>query len=330
MKRILAIVLTSVMLVSSSLAVCAAEPSTGSNSITADDIQKLVDAINALQKSNESLQQANQNLQQSNQNLQDSNRNLMDSNSNLQQSSRDLQQSNSNLQQSNASLQQSNADLQQSNKDLKQSNADLQQSNRDLQTSNQNLMNSNQQLVNSNDALISSNAALQSSVDRLTNAINGRPIPPGPAPAPVPSGGGSGGGGGSSAGKADNASNYNGSVIYPVKKIEINGVKSNATFMVATPDGGTVTSARELAARLGGSLINTVTTSSPGVTFATAKVNFFVGGVVDHDNIAVYQLVGKTWTQLPVSEIRKDHVIVNMTQHGTLAFIRVPALATTG
>ncbi|WP_022764214.1 cell division protein ZapB [Butyrivibrio sp. XPD2006] len=273
MKRILATILTSVMLVSSTLAVCAAEPATGSNSITAEDIQKLVEAIEALQKSNENLQQSNMNLQQSNLNLQESNLNLRESNLNLRES-------------------------------------------------NQDLMNSNQDLVNSNDALISSNAALQSSVERLTSAINGKP---------APSGGGSGGGSGkvSSSGGSSNSAYYNGSVIYPVRKIEINGVKSNATFMVAQPDGGTVTSAKNLAASVGGNLINTVTTSSPGVNFATARVNFFVGGVTDNDNIAVYQLQNGKWVQLTVSEIRKDHVIVNMTRHGVLAFIRVPALAST-
>ena len=284
MKRILAIVLTTVMVASSSLAVCAAEPVTGSKSITAEDIRKLVEAIEALQKSNENLQQANQNLQDSNRNLQDSNRNLMDSNSNLQKS------------------------------------------NQELQNSNEDLMSSNQDLVNSNDALISSNAALQSSVERLTSAINGKPVPSGGGS----SGGSSGGSGkGSSSGGTSNSAYYNGSIIYPVRKIEINGVKSNATFMVAQPDGGTVTAAKNLAASVGGNLINTVTTSSPGVNFATARVNFFVSGVTDNDTIAVYQLQNGKWVQLTVSEIRKDHVIVNMTRHGVLAFVRVSALATT-
>ena len=319
MKKILAIVLTSVMLVSSSLAVCAAEPSTGSKSITAEDIQKLVDAIEALQKSNELLQQANQNLQDSNRNLQDSNRNLMNSNSNLQQSNQELKNS-------NQDLKDSNQDLKDSNQDLKDSNQELKNSNQDLQNSNQKLVDSNSELLNSNDALISSNAALQSSVERLTAAINGKPLPPDSG-----SGGGSSGGSGrgSSSQGASNYAYYNGSIIYPVRKIEINGVKSNATFMVAQPDGGTMTSANNLAASLGGNLINAVVTSSPGVNFATARVNFFVGGVTDNDTIAVYQLQNGKWVQLSVSEIRKDHVIVNMTRHGVIAFIRVPALATT-
>ena len=312
MKKILAIVLTSVMLVSSSLAVCAAEPSTGSKSITAEDIQKLVDAIEALQKSNENLQQANQNLQDSNRNLQDSNRNLMNSNSNLQQSNQELKNS--------------NQDLKDSNQDLKDSNQELKNSNQELQNSNQKLVDSNSELLNSNDALISSNAALQSSVERLTAAINGKPLPPDNGS----SGGSSGGSGrGSGSQRASNSAYYNGSIIYPVRKIEINGVKSNATFMVAQPDGGTMTSANNLAASLGGNLINAVVTSSPGVNFATARVNFFVGGVTDNDTIAVYQLQNGKWVQLSVSEIRKDHVIVNITRHGVIVFIRVPALATT-
>ena len=326
MKKILAIVLTSVMLVSSSLPVCAAEPSTGSKSITAEDIQKLVDAIEALQKSNENLQQANQNLQDSNRNLQDSNRNLMNSNSNLQQSNQELKNSNQDLQDSNQDLQDSNQDLKDSNQELKNSNQELKNSNHELQNSNQKLVDSNSELLNSNDALISSNAALQSSVERLTAAINGKPLPPDNG-----SGGGSSGGSGRGSGSqgASNSAYYNGSIIYPVRKIEINGVKSNATFMVAQPDGGTMTSANNLAASLGGNLINAVVTSSPGVNFATARVNFFVGGVTDNDTIAVYQLQNGKWVQLSVSEIRKDHVIVNMTRHGVIVFIRVPALATT-
>ena len=151
------------------------------------------------------------------------------------------------------------------------------------------------------------------------------------------SGGGgssSGGGGGSTAQVTvtnDGTSNYvdyNGSRCYSVRKIELNGVKTNATFMLAAPDGGTVSSAKELAAGLGGNLVNTVSTSAPGVNFATARVNFFISGVTDNDTIAVYQLQGGKWVQLSVSEIRKDHVIVNMTKHGVLAFVRVPALAT--
>lgn len=120
---------------------------------------------------------------------------------------------------------------------------------------------------------------------------------------------------------------YNGSEIYAEKKIEINGVKSNASFFVNAPAGGTINSARDFAADIGGDLINCAATSTPGVSFSNARVEFFVGGVNDGDDIAVYQLQGRDWVKLNVSGIKKDHVIVNLTQHGVLAFIRLASLA---
>lgn len=125
----------------------------------------------------------------------------------------------------------------------------------------------------------------------------------------------------------NNAVNYGGNVIAQGGHVEINGGRSNVTFKIAGANGGQVTQANALAASLGGSLINCITTSSPGASFNNAKVNFYISGVQAGDNIAVYQIQGKNWVQLPTVEIRKDHVVVNMTRHGTLAFIRVPVLA---
>ncbi len=144
---------------------------------------------------------------------------------------------------------------------------------------------------------------------------------------------GSGGGGGgrsSSPAPAPSNSNYvnfGGTMTYQGGKIEINGGRSNVTFTIKAPSSGVATSAGTLATQLGGSLLSCINTSSPGVGFKTAKVNFYVSGVQDGDNIAVYQNQGGSWVQLPTAEIRKDHVVVNMTKHGTIAFIRVPVLA---
>lgn len=125
----------------------------------------------------------------------------------------------------------------------------------------------------------------------------------------------------------NNAVNYGGNVIAQGGHVEINGGRSNVTFKISGANGGQVTQANALAASLGGSLINCITTSSPGASFSNAKVNFYISGVQAGDNIAVYQIQGNNWVQLPTAEIRKDHVVVNMTRHGTLAFIRVPVLA---
>ena len=154
----------------------------------------------------------------------------------------------------------------------------------------------------------------------------------------------SGGGGGAPAGRTptnsgtsdprtqalirSNAVSYGGNIVSQGGHVEINGGKSNVTFLVGVPDGTTMNSAASLAASVSGSLINCVTVSS-SVAFRTAKVNFYITGVNIGDNIAVYQVQGGKWVQLQTAEIRKDHVVVNMSQTGVVAFVRVPVLATT-
>ena len=167
----------------------------------------------------------------------------------------------------------------------------------------------------------------EAAIEELTKAVKAKQTI-------IVNNGGGGGGGRSSAPRASSSSdggnyvNFGGTITYQGGKIEINGGRSNVTFTIKAPSGGTVTSANTLAAKVGGSLVSCIETSSPGVGFNAAKVNFFVGGVQAGDNITVYQAQNGSWVQLPVVEIRKDHVVVNMTRHGTLAFVRVQAMAT--
>ncbi|MBQ7614051.1 MAG: hypothetical protein IJU77_03340 [Butyrivibrio sp.] len=105
--------------------------------------------------------------------------------------------------------------------------------------------------------------------------------------------------------------------------VQINGGKSNVTFTLAAPTSGVLSSATQYANSVGGRLLHCVTTSSPGVSFKTATVNFTVTGVGANDPIAVYQLQGKNWVQVLVSSITDNHVTVNLTQHGPLAFVRI-------
>lgn len=165
---------------------------------------------------------------------------------------------------------------------------------------------------------------LKKQIDELVNQIN-------ELNNAIKAGGGGARGGATSQQEADyaknNVINYGGFVIGQGGHVEINGGRSNVTFKISPANGGQLTSANTLAASLGGALISCINTSSPGVSFATAKANFYLSGVNVGDNIAVYQQQGKNWVQLSTAEIRKDHVVVNMTQHGTLAFIKVPVLA---
>ena len=104
----------------------------------------------------------------------------------------------------------------------------------------------------------------------------------------------------------------------------INGAPSNQTFAVLKPALANVNSAKTFAATLGGKVLS-VAQVKASVSFNTATVNFYMPGVKAGQNIAVYQLVNGQWVALTVSEIRADHVVVNMTSLGTLAFIEVPA-----
>ncbi len=171
---------------------------------------------------------------------------------------------------------------------------------------------------------------LQEEIDKLTEQI--KKLSKAIRAKQQESGGNDGGGSGNSSNQTpagqDNYVRYGRNVVYQAGKIELNGGKSNVTFTINPAGPATVKSANSLAGKVGGVLINCIDTSSPGVGFRTARVNYFCSGVVEGDNIAVYQDQDGTWVQLPVVEIRKDHVVVLMTRHGNLAFIRVPALAT--
>ena len=160
------------------------------------------------------------------------------------------------------------------------------------------------------------NAELRKSISDLTKAVQASR---------------GGGGGGSSKPSAPSSGgnyvNFGGTMTYQGGKIEINGGKSNVTFTIKAPAGGTITSANSLAGKVGGNLLSCIETSSPGVAFRTAKVNFYLAGVQPGDNIAAYQAQNGNWVQLPVVEIRQDHVVVNISRHGSIAFIRVPVMA---
>lgn len=112
--------------------------------------------------------------------------------------------------------------------------------------------------------------------------------------------------------------------------VVINGAPSNVIFFLTKPSAKTVTLAKAQAEVLGGKVLNVVGTKSQAVgKFETAQVNFYAKGVKAGQLIRVYQLIDGEWVELEVAEIWDDHVVVNMTAHGILAFIEVPATAET-
>lgn len=103
----------------------------------------------------------------------------------------------------------------------------------------------------------------------------------------------------------------------------IDGTKTNQSFTVSKAALAQVNSAKTQAAALNGTVLNVVYISG-SVSFSTANVNYYMPGITGTENIQVYQLSGDQWTPVTVTEVRADHVIVDMTSYGVLAFIQVP------
>lgn len=105
----------------------------------------------------------------------------------------------------------------------------------------------------------------------------------------------------------------------------LDGQKSNVTFPVKKPELSRVYSAKEYAASLGGTVLNVVKIETH-VAFDTANVNFYMPGITGEENIHVfiYNESTSTWSELTVTEKRTDHVVVDMTGTGVLAFIVTP------
>lgn len=105
-------------------------------------------------------------------------------------------------------------------------------------------------------------------------------------------------------------------------KIVLDGQASNVNFSVQKPLPAHVSSAKAQAAALGGKVLNVVNIQA-NVSFGTASVNFYMPGVTTGQNIQVYQYADGQWVSVNVAEIRDDHVVVDMTSLGVLAFIQI-------
>lgn len=102
----------------------------------------------------------------------------------------------------------------------------------------------------------------------------------------------------------------------------IDGKPSNQSFSVSKPISAQVDSAKAQAAALNGTILNVVEVDG-AVFFENASVNFYMPGITGTESIQVLQLTDGQWTPVTVTEIRTDHVVINMTDYGVLAFIQV-------
>ena len=105
----------------------------------------------------------------------------------------------------------------------------------------------------------------------------------------------------------------------------INGAPSNQVFTLLKPTSAIVDSAKIFSATLGGRVLTVARVKASVSGFKTAQVNFYMKGIKAGQNIKVFQINNGRWLEVDVIEVRDDHVVVEMTSTGTLAFVEMPS-----
>lgn len=114
--------------------------------------------------------------------------------------------------------------------------------------------------------------------------------------------------------------------------VVVDGVKTNLTFSVLKPELRRVYTIKDAAAAMGGTVLNVVKVGIPAeLRFETANVNFYTPDIVAGQNVKVFQYAysegdDDIWNELNVTEVREDHVVVDIPNNGgVIAFVEVPA-----
>ena len=105
----------------------------------------------------------------------------------------------------------------------------------------------------------------------------------------------------------------------------INGAPSNQVFTLLKPTSAIVDSAKKFSENWGGRVLTVARVKASVSGFKTAQVNFYMKGIKAGQNIKVFQINNGRWLEVDVIEIRDDHVVVEMTSTGTLAFVEMPS-----
>ncbi len=106
-------------------------------------------------------------------------------------------------------------------------------------------------------------------------------------------------------------------------KIIINGVATNLTATLSKVNKSEAESAKSQAAALEGTLLNVIDISFPGANYKVATINFYLKGLNANTKVVVRQYVNGAWVDVEVVEIREDHVVLNLTNSGAVAFVAV-------
>ena len=107
-------------------------------------------------------------------------------------------------------------------------------------------------------------------------------------------------------------------------KIMINGVVTNLTATLSKVNKTVAADAVNQASALGGTLLNVLSVNFPGANYKVATINFYLNGLADNAKVAARQYVNGAWVDVEIVEIRADHVVLNLTNSGAVAFVALP------
>lgn len=107
-------------------------------------------------------------------------------------------------------------------------------------------------------------------------------------------------------------------------KIMINGVATNLTATLSRVNKNVASDAKAQAAALAGNLLNVVKVDFPGANYKVATINFYLKGLEAGKKVVAKQYVNGAWVDVEIVEIRADHVVLNLTNSGAVAFVELP------
>ena len=104
-------------------------------------------------------------------------------------------------------------------------------------------------------------------------------------------------------------------------KIMINGVPSTQKVVIRKINKKKAAYKAAKTNLYGGKLVNYFDVFLPAEDGNTVTVNFLVPKVKSGEALTVQQFVDGAWTNVAISEIRKDHVVLDLTRSGSIRFL---------
>ena len=104
-------------------------------------------------------------------------------------------------------------------------------------------------------------------------------------------------------------------------KILINGVATTQKVYLRKLTNKSAAFKAATADLNGGKLVNYFAAYLPATDGNTVTVNFYLPKIVGNENLKVQQFVDGAWVDLTIKELRKNHVVLDLTKSGAIRFV---------